>query len=415
MIIPTKGQQEFCCCDGCDQSPIVWGGPTLTQRGRWKLGCCGCVPKYACVTVIAPGGSSGSAMFKLDCPSPPYEIPTDQPLYTGPMVSVGGRNIDLQFRFLVADDYSCRFCVTSTELGIPTANYHCIAVDEALRAAKWCKTLKPPGQAWTEFNVDGYLIRIVAADHMTVTGRLPCTDEEGGLVVDTDPIRNTCCNCSCVCRCMCMTVSRAGEPATTSIGCYYKGSWIFANGLTVSLYNGGYARQCTLRLNVGPGYDVSINAVTNPCPRPEARWLIFVDDETVQYEMKCLDCAGGCSVSISNCCPSGRSEYPSTLYAEVTSSCAGCPVQTVALAWDSSIRQWVGNYSMCSGHNAQLRISCPFTSLTFSGNPCVSTSGTDPGATCDPILASFSLSTGGINCCPGQIFGAVTLGVVVHE
>lgn len=406
-----KGASEHCCCTGCDQAPLIWSGGSgqdFQKMQTWKRGCCSCVPKYACVTVIGPGGSD-SAIYKLYCPPAPLDPPEDQPLYTGPALNVGSLSVDIQVHFLVDAGYNCQMCISSAALGIARGDV-CLPIDAALRSTEWCRTFNHYGQPYTEMRWGDYRIRISKADHMPITGRTSCVDESGRVIYDQDTLKNLCCNCNCICRCMCLTISPTAQPMRVVTGCYYKGNWRFEDGTTVSLYRKP-SGQCALRLNVGPGYNYDFT-VDNRCPRPTARWLVTSGiNETTAYDMRCMGC-NGCGLTISECCP-GRSTFPSTIYADVTNNC--CGALTVPMGWDSGIRQYVGSAIFCGGHPITLSTGCPFTNLSFSGPPCVSVGASDPSASCNPILGNFTINTGGINCCPGQMMGGVTLGVTLHE
>lgn len=450
-----KGQSRYCCCNGCEKPPRIWAldGTDVNLAQTWQRYCCSCVPQYACVLIIDYAANFSTGLYKLYCPPAPEGL--EQALYKpevpGAKISVGGRAIDVAFHFVIVDG-ECRLCIRSTELGIDENSYGaCLTIDAAARANPnfFCKRLsltddylegatdKDLGQGdyfgvGTEFVVDGYRIILSRADHLAIVGRLPCSDSYGALTLDDHLLRDFCCNCNCICRCMCMIVSsQDGSFAEEAcIGTEYNGGrgWYFASGISVEIVRGTYDRTCALRLTNTGSYevlteplDVLIDPLENPCPRPEARWeLMSPANDTVPYahpvffSLSCSGCSGGCLVSIPGCCESGRSEFPRVLTADVTTTCPACPAFTILLIWDATEFLWIGVGTMC-GHPIELKIGCPFTTLSFAGSPCFPTSATDLTATCDPILAEFVFDTGGIGCCGGSSILVPEFTVTVYE
>lgn len=165
---------------------------------------------------------------------------------------------------------------------------------------------------------------------------------------------------------------------------------------------------------------VLINDVSNPCPRPEARWELQVPPAsgnpgyTAWIEAKCSSCLEDCSVEAPECCTEERSTFPRVLNASIQTSCPDCPDISVPMVFNSSIYQWVGIGMMC-GHSFEVRMGCPFNQIQFIGMPCIGFFDTDPSAACVPIYASFSGSTGGIGCCGGSSMINPTITITVYE
>jgi hypothetical protein len=169
-----------------------------------------------------------------------------------------------------------------------------------------------------------------------------------------------------------------------------------------------------------------IDPIENPCPRPSARWEVTVAagenypfTSSAYIEVACSSCMEDCSIPLLGCCANERASFPRVLTADVSTSCPSCPFFSLDMVWDGLISQWIGRGTMC-GHSVELRIGCPFTSLTFFGSPCFSVSATDSGATCAPIFSTFEFNalngnaTGGIGCCTGSM-SATEMTIVVYE
>ena len=194
------------------------------------------------------------------------------------------------------------------------------------------------------------------------------------------------------------------------------------------LYNGGAGRsciaddQCYLTLTA-PGQftplsqpaPVLLDKITNPCPRPTA---VFAFQEaataTIAYQhqvfmsMRCASCGPACTVNLSSCCPSGRTQFPMLLQVAISTTCAACPSAHTAIMWDSINNYWYGTVIIC-GRLTSLKISCPFTTLLVNDGNCIANAVvTCPTATCDPIIGVFTVSTTGINCCTGGGCGGCT-------
>jgi hypothetical protein len=206
---------------------------------------------------------------------------------------------------------------------------------------------------------------------------------------------------------------------------------------TDALYNRGFGLACerddrcylivtsmgSLPAPIPPA--VLLDKITNPCPRPVARWDMWMPPtEEISYErplFMTLRCASEerCTVDISSCCPSGRTNFPSTLTADIQTGCYSCPTTSVTLVWDYSINEWRGSADMC-GHLVTLSTGCGFNSIGFSSPPCIIV---PPNleiprvgySSCDPILAVFSGDLSGIGCCPGALIGINTITITIYE
>ncbi len=430
--MPAKANTKKCCCDGCDQPPIIWDpaliGVTFETAQRWKTYCCPCVPKYVCVIITDTDiDESAAGTFPLHCPPPGEGF--GQKLYDGASLFVGSEVIDVELHFRVdIETGECLFCMRSYALGISVGDpYFCHRVDADLRGGPtyFCRTLLTgEGPTWT---VGKYEIRILEANHTPITGRLPCNDQYGNMILDEAEIKNLCCNCDCICDRACLTVS-GGENSFAGQADLEGTVYEFYGGATVRIVT-DYDNNCSLKLTPMEGAItapqlIPFDDVTNRCPRPEGRWEVFHEGteaipgtHTLIYNWSCMDCGDDCTLFIGDCCGNGRTTFPRVLTAEVTTGCSECPEFEVALIWDSSISEWVGRGIMCE-HEVILKIGCGFNSLSFEGNPCVSDVAEDPAASCDPIMASFTFeSVGGIGCC-GQtnpLEDPNPIGVVVTE
>jgi hypothetical protein len=204
-----------------------------------------------------------------------------------------------------------------------------------------------------------------------------------------------------------------------------------------TLYNHGYGLTCdiddrcylivtsmgSLPAPIPPA--VLLDKITNPCPRPVAQWNMWMPPtDEISYErplFMSLRCSSEerCSVDISSCCPSGRTNFPSVLTADIQTGCYSCPTTSVSLVWDYNIHEWRGTADMC-GHLVTLSIGCGFNSIGFSSPPCIIV---PPNleipkvgySSCDPILAVFSGDLSGIGCCPGVTIGINTITITVYE
>lgn len=446
----TAKGSKTCCCNGCEKPPQPnTANLTFQEQHAWQTHCCSCVPDYACLTVIKRGtpDQSDTLTYSLYCPTTALGL--DQPLYqprtnNGAFV-IDGVTITVAIHFYIRDEV-CYLCFLSPELGLTKDSYgNCITIDDAARLSPnfFCKRLSTTddvllsatdrnlGQGPTAdgigtiVTVSGYDFILSRADHVAITPRPNCLDAYGNQVIDTSPIKDKCCNCSCICRCACLT-KRAITGSTAEVACLDENNaWVFPSGAVVALSSTAYDRTCYLSLEPDvsgtPTLDVELGGVSTLCPRPTARWSTMVaaygqfPSHTVWYEFSCTGCNSTCAVDVAACCSNQRTSFPRVLYADMTTTCPDCPSQTIPMSWDSSILQWVGESLMC-GHPVELRINCPFTSLTFSGSPCTSASPSAIGtATCAPILASFSFTSGGIGCCGGSSLISPTITVTVYE
>jgi hypothetical protein len=203
-----KGQDQFCCCNGCQCKP---GPPLYTGEkgspeylGFLRKFCCSCVPREACVTINYMDNSN-TYIYSLIYPS----TDIDQPLYApknSSSIYIGNSElIDLNFHFKIRNG-SCYFSLVSESLGIDLDNqYYDKIIDSKARSSPdfFCKTLSTDGLGYTLFEINENLqIIIKAADHVPILGRKHCYDTYGNIVLDESPLRDLCCNCSCICECM---------------------------------------------------------------------------------------------------------------------------------------------------------------------------------------------------------------------
>lgn len=212
---------------------------------------------------------------------------------------------------------------------------------------------------------------------------------------------------------------------------------ISAAELSAAIYNNGEGRTCArddrcylIITDLGPftmslPAPILLDVVDNPCPRPVAQWKLW-EPASAEYPYErpvtiTLRCASEdkCSVDIYSCCPSGRTNFPSTLTADVSTGCYACPTISVAMVWDYSINEWIGYGDMC-GHLITLSVGCGFNSIGFSSPPCIIV---PPNmeiprvgySSCDPVLAVFSGDLSGIGCCQGVTIGINTITITVYE
>ena len=242
-------------------------------------------------------------------------------------------------------------------------------------------------------------------------------------MIDTNAIKDKCCNCTCIARCACLT-KRSITGTTSESACLVGTDWTFPSGAVVSITSTAYDRTCYLGLSPdetggSATLPVALGGVETKCPRPIARWGTTIPSagaipsHVVYYEFQASGCDGGCNVDVSGCCANGRTSFPRLLHADVTTTCPSCPTFTVDLAWDSVDNVWRGDSLMC-GHPITLSIACPFTTLFFSADPCVSATPT-AAATCSPISAVFSFGTSGIGCCGGSSLISPAITVTIYE
>jgi hypothetical protein len=211
-----------------------------------------------------------------------------------------------------------------------------------------------------------------------------------------------------------------------------------ADQLSSALWNNGDGRACEyddrcylIVTDMGPFTSSPpspflLDDEDNPCPRPTARWT-FQEPATAEMPFEqpvfvSLRCASEsqCTVDISACCPSGRTNFPSTLTADVQTGCYACPNISISLVWDENINEWIGYGDMC-GHLITLSIGCGFSAIGFSATPCVIVP--DPAGnipligypSCEPVLAVFSGPLSGIGCCGGSVMGINNITITVYE
>ena len=356
---------------------------------------------------------------------------------------LNGVSIDVAIHFEINAGV-CTLCLTSSALAITTSTYGaCVTINDAARATPnfFCSRLSnsdavneyatdrdlgvgpDSGGIGTQWTIGDYTFVLSRGDYRAITPRPPCLNAYGVQVIDTNPIKDKCCNCTCICHGMCLTKrSITGSTSYTAL-LDDNNQWVFGSGAIVDLYSTAYDRTCYLRLYPDEGVvpsDVAINSVSNPCPRPSATWDVSVAAtayyaaHTAHYELSCLNCKSECGVEIAgNCC--SRTNFPRVLYADVTTTCPDCLTMTISLVWDSLFSTWSGEGIMC-GHPFTLSIACPFTTLSFSGSPCTSATPSATGTpTCNPILASFAFSSGGIGCCGGSSVVNPDITVTVYE
>ena len=203
------------------------------------------------------------------------------------------------------------------------------------------------------------------------------------------------------------------------------------------LWNEGLGKVCSLdercyliitsmgSLGIDPPAPILLDKIENPCPRPVAQWTMWRPPTAeISYErpmFMSLRCASEerCSVDISSCCSNGRTNFPSTLTADIQTGCYSCPTTSVTLVWDYSINTWKGSADMC-GHLVELSIGCGFNSIGFSSPPCIivppNTELQRVGySSCEPILAVFTGPLSGIGCCPGVTVGINEITITVYE
>ncbi|MEI8016875.1 MAG: LamG-like jellyroll fold domain-containing protein [Schlesneria sp.] len=202
------------------------------------------------------------------------------------------------------------------------------------------------------------------------------------------------------------------------------------------LYNNGSGRacndddQCYLKLtNAGPFKfsgstpgPVLLDKITNPCPRPIGVWAFTeAANTTVPYDhpvgisVRCSSCAPACIVNLPSCCSTGRTQFPMSLQVAISNTCTACPTATTSLMWDGVNNYWYGTVDIC-GRLTSLKIACPFTTLVINDGICISNaSPTCPTATCDPILAVFTVGTAGIGCCRPADPTGTTLTITIYE
>jgi hypothetical protein len=206
------------------------------------------------------------------------------------------------------------------------------------------------------------------------------------------------------------------------------------DSISESLWNGGLGRTCQLddrcylivtsmgNLGVDPPPAVLLDDIENPCPRPTAQWTLTMPP-SIHYTytrplFMSLRCASEnrCEVDLPLCCPSGRSNFPTQLNADVVTGCAECPTFTVKLAYDGSIDTYIGYGHMC-GKLIRLITGCPFNYLVMIRENCV-----DFGpltrigpAACDPILSVYEGMLAGIGCCSPLDIDSSTISVTLYE
>ena len=443
----AKGSGKTCCCNGCEEPPQPnTANITAIERSSWQTNCCACLPKMACLTVLTNDLlHSDRLTYSLYCPTTAYGLnePVYMPITSSGKFLVNGVAFDVAVHFEVADGV-CQMCLTSTALGITKSTYGaCITIDDAARTSPnfFCSRLSKTdaietygtdrnlGQGptsdgiGTRWTIGAYTFVLSRADHIAITPRPNCLDSYGNQVIDTNSIKDKCCNCSCIARCACLT-KRSITGTTSESACLVGTDWTFPSGAVVSITSTAYDRTCYLGLSPdetggSATLPVALGGVETKCPRPIARWGTTlpaagaIPSHVVYYEFQASGCDGGCNVDVSGCCANERTSFPRILHADVTTTCPSCPTFTVNLAWDSVDNVWRGDSLMC-GHPITLSIACPFTTLFFSAAPCVSATPT-AAATCSPIAAVFSFGTSGIGCCGGSSLISPAITVTIYE
>lgn len=193
-----------------------------------------------------------------------------------------------------------------------------------------------------------------------------------------------------------------------------------ADIITCSQNNTCYAYLHTGDLNIiGAPSPIALgNDLTNTnCPHPVLSWTlmhaadeIISDPYEVTFTFRCQRCDIP-TISLGSCCYSGRTNFPTTLTAEITSNCSGCDPIAIMLVWKDSNQYYEGKGEMC-GIEITIQVGCPFdeAGIFFGAD-----SGSISGGSCEPILISGSMTAFAVGSCPSNPMVNNILGITIYE
>jgi hypothetical protein len=156
------------------------------------------------------------------------------------------------------------------------------------------------------------------------------------------------------------------------------------------------------------------------CPKPVLRWeLTHAADEysstpyPVVFTIMCKSCSERPMLYLDACCPNGRTNYPNSLIADITTDCENCSSISISLVWSDANQYYSGTAKLC-GQDLTIQTLCPFTSASVDWGTCI-TGGSLSGGSCDPVLISGSIASFGLGCCPSDPMQSVNLNITIHE
>lgn len=197
-----------------------------------------------------------------------------------------------------------------------------------------------------------------------------------------------------------------------------------ANILTCNLDTRCYAYLDTGELDITstPSPILLGNVLTNTnCPSPELTWnLTHAADEyipqpyPVVFNFRCKNCEDIPTVYIDSCCYTGRTNFPTSLKADISTDCPGCPSITIGLMWQGYNSYYEGTAFLC-GQQITVRIACPFNEIYLNWGLCFSGNIDASSSSCDPILVTGSAQAAGLGCCPSDVFLNPIVSITIYE
>lgn len=482
----AKGSSRAnCCCNGCESIPSLSGRayshvtvpvnpgiplPHLTILGHavdpLQAACCSCLPKTVCVGI---GDSitleSSTVLTPLRCDMNGGVQSPDALVYSA-TVPFQGADYDLQFWMRVIDG-RCYFCLVSEEFSVENDCQEITAEKRANKLAPWprasgfCSKLNSYLGDLTDDNayfgtewqistpyLDTLVVTIIAQNTTPITGRQPCTDDYGNIVLDEDAIKNKCDGCGCLCTQACVIVHRIG---TNEIFNYVltlvDGTYIEVDSITgeeapygpridvVRDPDSDTGRSCALKvLRIGdfgftgtpPLVSIQAGEFGSPgsCPNPTAQWELVDADGgwPIIVHFSCAECGNNCGTITTGCC-SGYA-IPRILHCTIAkgdgadSAFCECLPITIPMVSISGMPFWNGKFrnvpiegNWCVGapSDFQVQLECGgsewtlrFGNSLYHASPCASVIfGQDYGETvCSPIMLTFTYVSG---CC-GSVY-----------
>lgn len=157
------------------------------------------------------------------------------------------------------------------------------------------------------------------------------------------------------------------------------------------------------------------------CPSPELTWnLTHAADEyipqpyPVVFNFKCKNCDSIPNIYLDSCCYTGRTNFPISLKADISTDCPGCPSITIGLMWQGYNAYYEGVAYLC-GQQIIVRIACPFNQIYLNWGLCFAGNIDADSSSCDPILVTGSAQSAGLGCCPSDVFLNPIVSITIYE
>jgi hypothetical protein len=190
-----------------------------------------------------------------------------------------------------------------------------------------------------------------------------------------------------------------------------------------------FDKRCYAHLDVG---ELDITSTPQPillgsellntkCPSPELVWnLTHAADEFISqpypvvFTFRCKNCDNIPTVYIDSCCYTGRTNFPTSLRADISTDCPGCPSITIGLIWQGYNSYYEGVGYLC-GQQILVRVACPFNEIYINWGLCFAGNISADSSNCDPILITGSAQSAGLGCCPSDPFLNPILSITIYE